>query len=415
LAITIGGKTLVEALKRETVEYVFGLPGSTNLLFLDALEDCPEISYILGLHEIVALGMAEGYAKVSGKAGVVNLHGVPGLAAASPLLFNARLGGAPLVIIAGYPDNRLFREGEPWPCNQSDLARYFTKWSVEIRREADIFPLIHQAFKIALKPPAGPVFVSLSEDMRGGSGIFKNPSATPLPASIELDGHETSGIAPEKEKPVIFSPEQGRHLGGQAMLTVSSLLHQIKDQFRPGAISVLLHELKKQIKPGTIIVEESHSYAADIQLYLDSKEPLSYFRGLAGGSIGYGLPNALGARIAAPDRPVVAIIGDGSAVWSVQSLWTAGHYHLPVTFIVTVNSSYRVLKLMKKALLGKDARGRSLGLDFSQPRLNFCQMAQSMGVAGSKVERLEDIGEALKLALQGNAPYLLEVDLQDDL
>jgi thiamine pyrophosphate-dependent acetolactate synthase large subunit-like protein len=414
MAITIGGKMLVEAIKQEEVEYVFGLPGSTDLLFLDALEDYPEIKYILGLHEVVALGMAEGYAKVSGKIGVVNLHGVPGLAAASPVLFNAHLVGAPLVVMAGYPDARMFKKGAPGLCNQSDLAHLFTKWSVEIRRITDIPTQIHQAFKIALQPPAGPVFVSLPKDMKDDSRNVESPPATPLSAPVELDGYEATGKAPEKEKPGKFSSEKGNYLRGQATLAVSGLLHQIKDQIMPEAITVLLQELKKQIKPGAIIIEESPSYAADIQRFLDSKEPLSYFHGLAGGSIGYGLPNALGARIAAPERPVIAIIGDGGAVWSIQSLWTAEHYHLPVTFIVMVNSSYRVLKLIKKALLGKDSKGRSLGLDFSEPRLNFCQMAQSMGVAGSKVERLDEIGESLKLALQGNAPYLLEVDLKDD-
>ena len=74
MTMMTGSEALVELLRNEGVEYVFGLPGATEVLFLDALEDNPEIKYILGLHETVAVGMAEGYSRTSGKVGVVNLH-----------------------------------------------------------------------------------------------------------------------------------------------------------------------------------------------------------------------------------------------------------------------------------------------------------------------------------------------------
>jgi benzoylformate decarboxylase len=90
-----GAKAMMEALKCEGTEYIFGLPGSTELLFLDALEDYPDMKYILGLHEVVSLGMAEGYARQSGKVGVVNLNTCAGLSAAAPALLNAYLGGVP--------------------------------------------------------------------------------------------------------------------------------------------------------------------------------------------------------------------------------------------------------------------------------------------------------------------------------
>ena len=89
---TTGCKVLIEALRQEGVEFVFGLPGSSNLSFLNALEARPEIRYILGLHETVAVGIAEGYARFSGKVGFVNLHSCPGLGAAMPMLYNAFLG-----------------------------------------------------------------------------------------------------------------------------------------------------------------------------------------------------------------------------------------------------------------------------------------------------------------------------------
>ena len=81
MAIINGKKALVNLLRNEGVEYVFGIPGATEIQFMDALEDAPDIQYILGLNEIVCAGMAEGYARASGKPGFLNLHTNTGTAA----------------------------------------------------------------------------------------------------------------------------------------------------------------------------------------------------------------------------------------------------------------------------------------------------------------------------------------------
>jgi len=99
MVMMTGKEALMELLSNEGVEYVFGIPGATEALFMYALEDHPEIKYILGLHEVVSLGMAEGYSRTSGKVGVVNLHTGPGVAAAMPMLSNAYQGGVPLHLI----------------------------------------------------------------------------------------------------------------------------------------------------------------------------------------------------------------------------------------------------------------------------------------------------------------------------
>lgn len=89
---TTGKHALVEILRREGVEYVFGIPGATEIQFMDGLEAAPDIQYILGLQEIVCAGMAEGYARATGKPGFLNLHTAPGLAAATPMLYNSKTG-----------------------------------------------------------------------------------------------------------------------------------------------------------------------------------------------------------------------------------------------------------------------------------------------------------------------------------
>ena len=102
-----GKEALMEILLKEEVEYVFGIPGATEIPFMAALEKYPEIKYILGLQEVVAAGMAEGYTRVSDKPGFLNLHTGTGLGAALPMLLNARKGNVPLVVTAGQQDKRL--------------------------------------------------------------------------------------------------------------------------------------------------------------------------------------------------------------------------------------------------------------------------------------------------------------------
>ena len=96
-----GSQAIKEIFCREGVEFVFGIPGATEVFFMDVLEDCPDIKYILGLQEVVAAGMAEGYSRTSGKYGILNLHTGTGLSAALPMLSNACTGGVPLIITAG--------------------------------------------------------------------------------------------------------------------------------------------------------------------------------------------------------------------------------------------------------------------------------------------------------------------------
>ena len=105
--MTTGREALMEILHHEGVEYVFGIPGGTEVLFLDALEKQEKIKYILCLHEVIAMGAAEGYARTSGKVGFVNLHTGCGVASSMGLLFNAHRGGIPLVVTSGQVDSHL--------------------------------------------------------------------------------------------------------------------------------------------------------------------------------------------------------------------------------------------------------------------------------------------------------------------
>ena len=165
MALMTGREALMELLRNEGVKYIFGLPGATEVLFMDALEKCHDIKYVLGLHEIVCAGMAEGYARASGEIGVLNLHTISGLAAAMPMLDNAYKGRVPLVITAGQQKTGLLIQDAPLSGELVRMASQVTKWSTEVLNASDIPIAIQRAFKLAMQPPTGPVFISLPQDV----------------------------------------------------------------------------------------------------------------------------------------------------------------------------------------------------------------------------------------------------------
>jgi acetolactate synthase-1/2/3 large subunit len=130
---------------------------------------------------------------------------------------------------------------------------------------------------------------------------------------------------------------------------------------------------------------------------------------LTGGAIGQGLPNAVGAAIACPDQPVVALVGDGSAMYTVQALWTMARERLNVTAIVFNNASYSVLGVELERVGagagGAKARGQ---LDLHGPVLNFARLAEGMGVHAVRASSAEDFCQALEYALAQPGPHLIE-------
>ena len=137
---------------------------------------------------------------------------------------------------------------------------------------------------------------------------------------------------------------------------------------------------------------------------------------LTGGAIGQGLPNAVGAAIACPDRPVLALIGDGTAMYTIQALWTLAREQLNVTAIIFNNASYSVLNIELERVGAEEVGPKAKSqLDLQGPVINFAQMAQSMGVHGVRVDTAEDFNKALEYALTHPGPHLIEAIVPESL
>ncbi|MAD44378.1 MAG: acetolactate synthase large subunit [Oceanospirillaceae bacterium] len=157
-----------------------------------------------------------------------------------------------------------------------------------------------------------------------------------------------------------------------------------------------------------IIVDESITSGLMLNAMTDGA-PRHDMITLTGGAIGQGLPNAIGAAIACPDRPVMALIGDGTSMYTIQSLWTMAREELNVTAIIFNNASYSVLNIELERV-GADSAGEKARsqLDLNGPVLNFAQLAQGMGVHGVRVSTAEELNKALEYAQSHPGPHLIE-------
>lgn len=137
---------------------------------------------------------------------------------------------------------------------------------------------------------------------------------------------------------------------------------------------------------------------------------------LTGGAIGQGLPNAVGAAVASPDRPVLALIGDGTAMYTIQALWTMAREQLNVTTIIFNNASYSVLNIELERVGAEEAGAKAKSqLDLHGPVLNFAEMAHGMGVHAVRVDTAEDMNKAMEYALSMPGPHLIEVMIPESL
>jgi benzoylformate decarboxylase len=551
-----GIQAFLEVLASAGVKYIFGNPGTTELPLMDALVDDARFRYILGLHEVPVVAMADGYAQASRQLGVVNVHISCGLGNAMGMLYNAHVAGSPLLVTAGQQDRRLRLEEPVLVSDLVSVARPWTKWAVEVQRVEDTPSAVRRAVQIALTPPTGPVFLALPLDLQFEQSDRLKPEPLTLPDSRmrpSLEGlervvailrearspgilagsriTEASAIAELvtvaerlgapvlSESPTthgripfpvdhplyagtlpLWSPEVRRRLEGFDVLLVAGvnlprqyLYHEpariVPEHIRlvqidvdarqigriyaveAGVIADLkagLGELNRALaevqspqerlaserridRHGALQAQARRELRAEIAAqssrrpltpltFMDAvarvfpqdaavieeavtstnmllerlgvlKDPTAYFcqRGWA---LGWGLGCALGVKLAWPKRPVLALLGEGSALYGIQGLWTAAHFQIPVTFIICNNAEYQILKDCASLLpLPRMARGRFLAMDLVQPEIDFVGLARSLGVEAQRLTEPEELSDRLRASLAGDKPVLLDVPL----
>ena len=166
--------------------------------------------------------------------------------------------------------------------------------------------------------------------------------------------------------------------------------------------SFLAQTLADLRAPDSILVEEAPSTRGPMQERLPILRRETFFT-CASGGLGHGLPAAVGIALGKPDRKVIAILGDGSAMYSIQGLWSAAQLKLPITFIIVNNARYEALHHFSKRF------GLSHPVGTDLPGIDFVQLAKAQGCDALRVTRAAELEPALRRALVAPGPILVEV------
>lgn len=167
----------------------------------------------------------------------------------------------------------------------------------------------------------------------------------------------------------------------------------------------LMMRLSDRLPKDAIIVEEGLTSTSTLASYFPFRDRNSFFGNVSGG-IGWGIAAAVGVQIAEPKRRVVAVIGDGSAMYSISAIWSAANQKLPVIFLITNNEGYQILKNRLKLFHGNDT---PIGMDFNDPPMNIAKIAEGFGLAAERVDTAGAFDAALDRALaRTDGPTLIE-------
>jgi benzoylformate decarboxylase len=537
-------EALLTILRDEGVDRIFGNPGTTELPFIDALVDAPDLPYVLGLQEGSVVAMADGFARATRRPAFVNLHVAAGLANGLIGMFNALRSGTPMVITAGQQDRRHLAHGPMLAADLVALAGPAVKAAVEVASGRDLPLLLRRSFALAATPPTGPVFLSIPMDLLAegidielprrsarpaagpaagadeaaallaaanrpaivagdgvgrdgavaelvalaealGAAVYHQPMADglnfpathplyrgmPLPTTADIQRHlrphdvvfivGTRAFAAHHYTPEPPIPdgtllvqldadptEPGRNFPVQVALcgglaaTLALLAKRVHGRV-PDAVSRIaryaalsaadrehvdaaaraaygaapmdplgaMHAIATALPGDAVVVEEAITAGLLLRRVLRLDRPGSYMH-TVGGGLGWGIGAAIGTRLGAPDRPVVAVLGDGCATFGLQGLWTAAHHRVPVAFVVVNNGEYRTLKDTLDRNSGKSRqRGRYVGLDLRDPVLDWRGAGQMFGVPVVQPADCAALGNIIRTLPTMDGPLLIDVSV----
>ncbi|NIO43017.1 MAG: thiamine pyrophosphate-binding protein [Burkholderiales bacterium] len=543
---TAGYDAFITLLASEGIEYLFGNPGTTELAIMQALGTQSAIRYVLGLQEGIVVGMADGYARASGRLAAANVHVAPGLGNAMGSLYNAKFYGSPVLLTAGQQE---LGHGlmEPLLFDQLvPIAQPMVKWAVECTRVQDLPRIIRRAAKVALAPPTGPVFLSLPGNVLDATAsldfgtptridfqvrpadhvlkkladrllVAQNPmiiaghelatnnaleeagefaqllGAAVMQQTVPYAAHFLSGHraflgalnrnqnqvrarlepydlliclgcdvlrmsvysptdALPEGMPIVQISERDWELGknypaevaikanvGETLKALNVLLKEGMSAAQRGRADARLAEIEKnnwehrrvqmaeqvlafsQTRPiepqflcrciaeaipkDAVVVDEGLTATFKLLDFLRFNDHQCYY-GLASGGIGFAMSGAIGISLALPERPIIAIVGDGSAMYSIQALWTAAHLKLPITYVIPNNRGYRILK---ERLVSFRNTNRFIGMDIADPDIDFTSLAESMGIESRRVDAPQDLVDVLRESITNRQPNLIDV------
>ena len=342
--------------------------------------------------------------------------------ATSQLVALAEKIGAP---VFSEPATTSGRQG--FPADHPLYGQGLPLWSPEIRDRLQPFDVVlvtgMDLFRLyvyhepARALPDGIRVIHLDEDPRQ---LGKN-----YPIDIGLIGDTQTGLADITEQlETAMSPEQrqsaerraaehaAKHEGDRAAYVARS---RAEVDARPMTPLTLMRTIADVLPDDAAVVEAAVTTTnTSLQRLGALKNTTGYFAH-RGWALGWGLNVAIGAKLAWPERPVFGLIGDGSALYGIQGLWSAAHHRIPVTFVICNNAQYQILKVGAAGLkLPNAVEGRFEGLDLVQPEVDFVGLSRSLGVEALRLTEPDEVAEALTGSVERETPLVIEVPIRRD-
>ncbi|WP_306116046.1 MULTISPECIES: acetolactate synthase large subunit [unclassified Roseovarius] len=510
-----GAKSLVETFLQAGIDTVFANPGTSEMHFVAALDEYPEMKCVLCLFEGGTTGAADGYFRMKRDVAGTLLHLAPGFGNAFANLHNARKSGSGIVNVVGDHASHHLRYESPLKGDVTGISQAVSHWTHVSPDAASVARDGAAAIRAARSHSGQIATLILPADTAWGPADGPVPSAEP-PAlhrpdlsvvKAAAERLKTPGAALMIGRDALFGPlralagriaaQTGCRLIADTLLprlskgAGAAMLDQLVYPITPkiaqleGTSSITLLGTERPVaffaypgkpstpEPATCPVNDlcapgddiawtlealadaagatrktqPRTYALDIPalpvgaLTLDKVgqalahlipenaivcnesvtsgfhviPPMATARphdllGGTGGAIGLCLPCATGAATACPDRKVIALTGDGSAMYTLQSLWTMARENLDITVVVFANRGYQILR-DELANVGVETIGRNAQamFDVENPMLDWVALAKGHGVPATRAEDMESFAKALSGGLQSSGPSLIEV------
>lgn len=338
----------------------------------------------------------------------------------SELVELAEALGAPVISESGTTHGRL-----SFPCTHPLSAPGLPLWAPEIEERLREFDVLFVAgtdvfrlyvyFEPARALPENVRLIHLDQNWWE---LGKNyPTDVALAGDPKVGLAELAALICSKQTPsqrTIVSQRTERrvetHRQGQVKLhdTIASQQDQ-----RPLTSPVIMHALSRALPPDVAVIEEAVTTTnTHLERLGAIQDPTGYF-GHRGWALGWGLGCSIGVKLAWPDRPVLAVLGEGASLYGIQGLWTAARYRIPVTFVICNNAQYQILKVGAQGMdLPQANLGRFEGMDLAQPEVDMVSLARSFGVHAERITEPDELTEKVRESLQGDVPRLFDVPIE---
>jgi acetolactate synthase I/II/III large subunit len=548
-----GAEVLVDALRREGVDLMFGYPGGMVIPIFDVLSRCDDINLVLTRHEQAAIHAADGFARKTGKVGVCLVTSGPGATNTITGIATAKLDSSPLVVISGQVRTAVLGSDAFQETDMVGLTRPICKHNYLVQRVEELPTAIKNAFYIARTGRQGPVSVDVPVDVAGatlknycypesvdlpgysptlkgnhrqivrlaqaireakrplicaGGGVVSSGASaellmlmekTSIPAVVTLMG---LGVVPSDHPLVLGMPgmhgcaaanyaltecdlliglgtrfddrvtgrlesfaaqarvahvdidpaEIGKNVRadipvvGDVKCVIADLLAEVKpkgagewvrrtaewkkenpldgDQAKSGEIlpQYVIRTICRLAARDAVIVTDVGQHQMWSALHLSHKRPRSFISSGGLGTMGFGLPAAMGAALASPESPVVCISGDGSIQMNIQELATCAINRIPVKIVVLNNSYLGMVRQWQELFWNKNYVKTCLRQGPDCPKKcpgpgdrcperylpDFVKVAQANGVEGLRARKPEEVEPVLRRGLESKGPVLME-------